>query len=218
VSLLTAQNNTRSITGELEMKSIYAVLVLALGSCLLMAGCASAPTEEIDATKNVISSIQNEEVSAYAPESLKSAEDAMNSALVEVQAQDEKFALTRDYKQAAALLKSAKDMAEKAKTDAQMNKAKTKAEAEAAVVALPAMLIEAEELLAKAPKGKDTKAELEIMKGDLQLAQDASVEAQNAISSERYLDALAKANTARDKATVIIEQVKAARQKTGKRS
>jgi len=194
------------------------VLILALGFCLLIAGCASAPTEEINATKNALSSVQNEEVSAYAPESLKSAEDAMSSALAEVQTQEEKFALTRDYKQAAALLKSAKDMAEKAKTDAQMNKAKAKAEAEAALAALPAMLGEADELLAKAPKGKDTKADLEIMQNDLKLAQEASLEAQDAVNAERYLDALAKVNTAKEKATVIIEQVKAARLKVGKRS
>jgi hypothetical protein len=200
------------------MKNIHVVLVLALGFCLLTAGCSSAPTAEINATNEALKSAQTDDVSTYAPESLKAAEDAMNSALADVQTQEQKFALTRDYKQSAALLKSAKDMAEKAKNDAQVNKAKAKSDAEAAVAALPAIIAEAEGLLAKAPKGKDTKADLEIMKGDLKLAQEASVEAQNSISAERYLDAIAKANTAKDKATVIIEQVKDARQKVGKRS
>lgn len=204
--------------GESEMKKIYAVLVLALGFSLLIAGCKSAPTEEINATKEALSSVRNDDVSTYAPESLKAAEDAMSSALAEVQVQDEKFALTRDYKQSATMLKSAKDLAEKAKTDAQVNKAKAKADAEAAVAALPAVIVEAENLLKTAPKGKDTKADLEMMQGDLKIAQDSSMEAQNAISGERYLDAIAKANTAKEKANSIIEQVNAARQKVGKRS
>ena len=200
------------------MKNIYAVLVLALGFCILTAGCASAPTAEIDATKQALNSIQNDNVSTYAPESLKAAQDAMNSALAEVQTQEKKFALTRDYKQSASMLKTAKDLAEKANNDAQVNKAKAKEDAEAAVAALPPMITEAEGLLAKAPKGKDTKADLQAMQDDLKLAKDASEEAQSSISSERYLDAIAKANTAKEKATAIIDQVKAARQKTGKRS
>ena len=89
------------------MKNIYAVLVLALGFCILTAGCASAPTAEIDATKQALNSIQNDNVSTYAPESLKAAQDAMNSALAEVQTQEKKFALTRDYKQSASMLKTA---------------------------------------------------------------------------------------------------------------
>lgn len=204
--------------GESEMKKIYAVLVLALGFSLFIAGCKSAPTEEINATKEALSSVRNDDVSTYAPESLKAAVDAMSGALAEVQVQEQKFALTRDYKPSAAMLKSAKDLAEKAKTDAQVNKAKAKADAEAAVAALPAVIVEAEDLLKKAPKGKDTKADLEMMQGDLKIAQDASLEAQNAISGERYLDAIAKANTAKEKANGVIEQINAARQKVGKRS
>ena len=141
----------------------------------------------------------------------------MNSALAEVQAQEQKFALSRDYKKSAEMLKSAKDLAEKAKNDAELSKAKAKADAEAAMAALPAMVSEAEAMLAKAPKGKDTKADLEMMQNDLKLAQEASAEAQDAISGERYLDAIAKANTAKEKATGIIEQVNAARQKLGRK-
>ncbi len=216
--MVTTPNSDRSTIGELEMKNIFAVLILALGFSLLATGCSSAPTEEINATKEVLQSIQNDDVSSYAPESLAAAEDAMSKALAEVQTQDQKFTMFRDYKQSATLLKSAKDLADKAKNDAQANKIKAKADAEAAVAALPPILLEAAGLLAKAPKGKDTKADLEIMQSDLKLAEEAAMEANNAISAERYLDALAKANTAKEKAGLIIEQVKAAQQKVGRRS
>jgi len=111
------------------MKSKLLVISMVLGLGLVFAGCASAPTEEINATKAALAAVQTDDVRTYAPESLQAAENELNKALAEVQTQDNKFALSRDYKQASALLKSAKDLAEKAKSDAEANKAKTKADA-----------------------------------------------------------------------------------------
>ena len=141
----------------------------------------------------------------------------MNTALAEVKTQDEKFVLTRDYKPSLALLKTAKELVEKAQNDALANKAKAKADAELAVADLPATISEAYELLAKAPKGKDTKADLEAMQNDMKLAEAAAAEANSALAAEKYYDALAKANTAKDKSTSVIEQVKNARLKLGRR-
>jgi len=199
------------------MKKIFWVLFAVMGLSLLLSGCASAPTEEITATTEALKAIETPDVNTYAPDSLKAAQDELNKALAEVKVQDEKFALTRDYKPAVALLKSAKELVEKAKTDAQANKAQAKADAEAAIAALPPIMEEATAMLAKAPRGKDTKADLEAMQNDLKLAEEAAAEANNAMFTEQYKDALAKANTAKEKAMAITEQVKAARAKLGKR-
>jgi hypothetical protein len=195
------------------MKKILGVLLPVLGLCLLLSGCASAPKEEITATTEALKAIETADVNAYAPDSLKAAQDELNKALAEVKVQDEKFALSRDYKPAVALLKSAKEMADKAQNEAVANKAKAKADAEAAIAELPTILQEASAVLAKAPKGKDTKADLEAMQNDLKLAEEASTEAGNALSTEQYIDALAKANAAKTKAAAIIEQVNAAKLK-----
>jgi hypothetical protein len=200
------------------MKKLLGVLLLVLALSVLMSGCKSAPTEEINATKSAIESIETDDVHAYAPESLKAAQDEMNKALAEVKTQDEKFSLTRDYKQSVALLKSAKEMAEKASLEAQENKEKAKNDAETAIAELPLMLKEAKDQLAKAPKGKDTKADLEAMQNDLKLAEEAAAEARMSMSTEKYIDALTKASTAKTKATSILEQIKTARQKTGRKS
>ena len=199
------------------MKKIFWVLFAVMGLSLLLSGCASAPTEEITATTDALKAIETPDVNTYAPDSLKAAQDELNKALAEVKVQDEKFALTRDYKQAVALLKSTKELVEKAKNDAQANKAQAKADAEAAIAALPPIMEEATAMLAKAPRGKDTKADLEAMQNDLKLAEEAAAEANNAMFTEQYKDALAKANTAKEKAMAITEQVKAARAKLGKR-
>ena len=199
------------------MKKIIMVLFLVPALSLLLSGCGSAPTEEINATNEALKSIETPDVNTYAPESLKMAKEEMDKALAEVKVQDEKFALTRDYKQSVAMLKSAKEMVEKAQSEAQANKMKAKADAEAAIAELPVILKDASDMLAKAPKGKDTKADLEAMQNDLKLAEEASAEANNAMATEQYNVALAKATTAKTQASTIIEQVTAAREKLGKK-
>jgi len=193
------------------------MLLVVLSFSIIYSGCASAPTEEINATKAALEGIQSDDVRDYAPESLKAAEDEMNRALAEVQVQDGKFALGRNYKDASAILVSVKDLVEKASTDAQANKAKAKADAEAAVAELPSVIEEARTILAKAPKGKDTKADIEAMQNDLKIAEEALNEATVAITAELYKDALAKAASSKQKADSIIEQVKQAQEKIGGR-
>ncbi len=187
------------------------------GFALFLAGCGSAPADEINTTKAALTAAQSEEVRAYAPESLKAAEDELNKALAEVQAQDGRFFFARDYRRASEMLKVASDLAEKAKADAQVNRTRMKVDAEAALAALPALIIEARRTLARAPRGKDTRADLEAMQEDLRLADEALNEANQAMSQEKYLDALTKANSAKEKAEAIIEQVGRAMAKTRRR-
>ena len=213
----TSLSLRESTTGESQMKKILWVLFPLLGLSIILSSCSSAPKEEINATTDTLKSIETADVNTYAPESLKAAQDEMNKALAEVKAQDEKFALTRDYKQSVAMLKTAKELAEKAQNEALANKAKAKADAESAIAELPLILQEASEMLAKAPKGKDTKADLEAMQNDLKLAEEAAAEANNAMTTENYPDALAKADSAKTKAAAIVEQITAARQKLGRK-
>lgn len=194
------------------------VVAFSLAVALLFFACASAPKEEIAATQAAITAAQTDNVRTYAPDSLKDAEDTLAKATAEVQIQDNKFALSRDYKTASELLKGAKDKAAKATTDAQANKAKTKADAEAVIAGLTPLLGDAKKALATAPKGKDTKADLEAMQSDLKSAEEAQAAATQAMSQEKYMDALGQANTAKTKASGIIDQVKAAKEKVkGKR-
>jgi hypothetical protein len=195
------------------MRSRILVVSLAFVCMLWLAGCASAPTAEIDATKAAVAAAQTDDVRTYAPESLKAAEDGLAKAMAEVQAQDGKFGMSRDYKQASTELKSAKDLAEKARTDAQSAKVKAKADAEATVAELPKAIEEAKAALAKAPKGKDTKADLEAMQNDLKVAEESLAAANAAMSQEKYKDALTSATSAKEKVTAIVEQVKKAQEK-----
>jgi hypothetical protein len=195
------------------MKRFGLMVVFTVAASLFFFACASAPKEEIAATQSAIQSAQTDDVRTYAEESLKDATDTMAKATAEVQVQDEKFALSRDYKAASDLLKQSKEKAAKAVTDAQANKAKAKMDAEALITSLTPLLADAKKTLAGAPKGKDTKAELEAMQADLKSAEEAAAAATQAMSSEKYKDALAQATTAKTKADSIIEQVNAAKAK-----
>jgi hypothetical protein len=189
------------------------IVAFSMMASLLFFACASAPKEEIAATQAAIQTAQTDDVRTYAEESLKDATDTMAKATAEVQTQDDKFALSRDYKVASDLLKQAKEKAAKAVTDAQANKAKAKADAEALIASLTPMLADAKKALATAPRGKDTKAELEALQSDLKSAEEAATAATQAMSQEKFKDALAEANTAKTKASGVIEQVDAAKAK-----
>jgi len=189
------------------------LVALCVTASLSFFGCASAPTAEINATKAAVTAAQTDDIRTYAPDSLKTAEDTLAQATGEVQTQDGKSGLSRDYKTASELLKQAKDAAAKAQADALTNKAKTKADAEALIAGLATQLADAKKALATAPKGKDTKAELEALQNDLKSADEAAAAAATAISQEKFMDALGQAKTAKAKADGVIEQVAAAKAK-----
>ena len=195
------------------MMRLSLLTAICIATTLFFVGCASAPTAEITATKAAITAAQTEDVQTYAADSLKTAEDTLAKATSEVQTQEGKNGLSRDYKAASELLKQAKDAAVKAQADAVANKAKTKADAEALIAGLATQLADAKKALATAPKGKDTKAELEALQNDLKSADEAAVAASAAIAQGKFMDALGQAKAAKEKADGVIEQVTAAKAK-----
>jgi hypothetical protein len=213
ISYGDCQNLLKGVTMNKVTMKLSLMVAVCIAASLLFAGCASAPTEEINATKAALTAAQTDDVRTYAADSLKDAEDTLAKATAEVQTQEEKFGLSRDYKAASDLLKQAKDMSAKAVSDAQANKAKTKADAEVLIAGWTTLLADAKKALATAPKGKDTKAELEALQNDLKSAEEAAAAASAAMSQEKFMDALGQAKTAKEKADGVISQVNAAKEK-----
>jgi len=188
--------------------------VVALSTLVLGAGCAKRPDAEVAAAKSAVEQARSAGAAEYLAESFKSVETGLQKAQEEVTAQDGRFALVRSYDAAKASLAKVKTDAEKARTDAGAAKEKAKAEAEAARTDAQAALDGAKALLAKAPKGKGTKADLEAMSADLKAAEAVLGDARTALDSQDYLGAKAKAESARDKAAAISAQVQQAKAKT----
>jgi len=170
---------------------VPAVLVLAF-----MVGCAKPPQPAVDAANQAVEAAKAAEASDYAADSLRAAEDAVASLNTELKAQEEKFALFRSYKKAEELAAAAKAAGEQAKTDADTNKEQAKQAATTAIEGLKTALADAKAMLDKAPRGKGTQADLEMMKADLAGVESAIAEAENSLNAGKYKDAQAKADAA----------------------
>ena len=185
-------------------------VIMMLCLVVLLASCASAPQADIDAAKAAIQAAKDAQADKYATASLQSADDLINQINTEVETQNAKFALFRNYDKVKELINQAKAAGEKAKADAIAGKEAAKKDAEASLAAAQQAVAAAKEILPKAPKGKDTKAEIEAMTADVAGMDTAVTDVQSQISKEEYLDAAAKAKSIKEKADGVAAQVQAA--------
>lgn len=177
-------------------KITFGLLMLVL--VFAVAGCAKPPEQDINAAKAAIEAAQQAGASDYAPESLNKANDLKAQLDAELKTQEEKFALFRSYKKATELAQQAKAAGETAATDAATKKEQVKAEAQTLINDAKTALTEAQDMLAKAPKGKGTQADIEAMKNDLTTAGTALTDAETSFNGERYLDAKSKAEAVKN--------------------
>lgn len=189
-------------------------LVLLIVTSLTMGACAQAPTADIEAATAALDQAAAAGAADYAAEALKAAQDAKAQLEAELKAQDGSFMLMRSYTEATKLATTAKEAAALASKAAAEGKEKAKGEAAQAVTDAQATLQAATGLLEKAPRGKGTAQDIEAMKTDLAGAATALADAEAAIKTEKFKDALAKAAAARTAADTVksaVEQAMAAR-------
>ena len=186
------------------------VLVALVG---VVAGCSKPPTQEMEAAKAKLEAARTAQADQYAPTEWQAAQDAMNAADQEITAQNAKMALMRNYKQAKALVATADDAAGKAQEAAVAGKEKMKGEAEQLIANATAAIDSSQALMKKAPRGKETKADLDLIQGDIDAAQSSLQEAQTAMTQTDYITAKAKAQAVIDKATQVSSEITAAMEK-----
>jgi Skp family chaperone for outer membrane proteins len=189
-------------------------LVLALA---LMAGCAKAPQETVDAAKAAIEAAKAAEADRYLADQFNAAQDSLNAALTEIAAQDSKFALTRNYDRAKALLESAISAAKAAQDGVAAKKEEVKAEAATLLTSAQTAVEETKNLLAKAPRGKEGREVLEQMQTELSGVEGSLAEANNALNSGDFLGARDKAKAAIDKANSLSQELQEAIDKARRR-
>jgi len=189
-------------------------LLLGLMAVALLAGCAKQPTQDIEAAKVAVDAVAAD-VDKFAPEEGKAIKDNLQVAMDEIKAQDSKT--FKNYDKAKEMLVKVKSDADALKAAIPQKKEAAKNNAIAAQDAAKAAAEETTKLLAKAPKGKGSKADIEAMKADLKGVEESLAEVQKLIESENYSEAVNKANAAKEKADGITEQVKQAQEKTGEK-
>jgi hypothetical protein len=186
-------------------------VIVVLG--LMVSGCAKPPQADIDAVKASLDAARQAEAERYVPDDYNKATSSLSAAEQEVEHQKSRFALLRNYKQAVALLGTAKADAEAAKTAADTKKQEVKAEAEKLVVDTQTAIGEVKMLMEKAPKGKEGKAALELIQTDLTTLETSLPEVQTTISGGDYLSARDQARSKLDKANSLKSELEAAIQK-----
>jgi hypothetical protein len=195
------------------MNNMLKFLALGVLTIFLLAGCGKQPTEEINAAKASIDAVVAEGAQKFAAEGAKQLNDGMQAAQDEIKVQDGKT--FKDYAKAKELLAKVKADAEALKAGLAAKKEEAKKNALAAQEAAQASVIEAKALLAKAPEGKGSKADLEAFKADLKGIEDSLTEVKSANDSEDYSAAIEKSNAIKDKAAAISAQIQTAMEKVG---
>jgi hypothetical protein len=188
-------------------------VVLALFALLVFIGCAKPPEQEIQKANTSIEAARAAEAEEYVPESFQVAMDTLNAANAAKQEADGKFALFRSYSKAKALYISADALAAKASQDAAAEKERVKQEVAGLLTQAKAVLDSANAALAKAPKGKGSKADIELIKNDLAAAQASFDDANNDFNAGKYKVAKAKVEAAMQKSQAVIDEIAAAKAK-----
>lgn len=187
-------------------------VVFAVFALLVFIGCAKPPEQEIQKANSAMDAAKAAEAEEYVPESFQAAMDTLNAANAAKTEADGKFALFRSYSKAKALYVSAEALANKAAQDAAAEKERVKQEVSGLLTQAKAELDSANAALAKAPKGKGSKADIELIKNDLAAAQASFDDGNNDFNAGKYKIAKAKVEAAIQKAQAVkteIEQAKA---------
>jgi len=192
-------------------------LLVALAVAVMVTGCSKAPEAELAASEQAMSNAQMAEAEAYAPASYQQALDSLNAAKVEIQNQDSKFALFRSYGRSKEILVAAKALSEKAVTDAQAAKEQVRLEGTTLMANIDGLLVTTREALAKAPRGKGTKADLDLIAADLASVETAYQAAVADFNAGQFLAAKPKFEAAVNQLNRINADIEAAKAKAAGR-
>jgi len=176
----------------------------------LIAGCSKAPEAEMQAANQAIEAARTAEAEAYAPAAWRTAQDTLQAANAAKTEQDGKFALFRSYGKSKDMFVAAQTLANAASAAAETEKEKVKNEVIGLLSQAKAGIDAATAALAKAPKGKDTKAELELIKADLDGLTPAYADAEADFNGGKYLTARTKIQGVIAKAQSITDEIAAA--------
>jgi hypothetical protein len=166
------------------MKALKVLIPLAF--VIALGACAKPPQADIDAARAAVAAAaKNADIVAYAPATLKAAQDQL--------AQMETELAAKHYDKVKTLALQAKATAGNAATDAVSGKAKAQADATALVAALQKALPDADAQVAAAKRIRGVKLDFAALAQQLASAKAAVADAANDLSAGNYASALQKA-------------------------
>jgi ElaB/YqjD/DUF883 family membrane-anchored ribosome-binding protein len=188
-------------------------VVFVVFALLALVSCAKAPEQEIQKANSSMEAARTAEAEEYAPDAFQVAMDTLNAANAAKTEADGKFALFRSYGKAKELFVRAEGLANEAVTVAQTEKERVRAEVTELITQAQTVLDSANAALKKAPKGKGSKADIELIKNDLAAAQTGFDEGKADFNGGKYKTAKAKIEAAMQKAQAVISEIEQAKAK-----
>ncbi len=181
---------------------------------LLVVGCSKAPTDKLAAAEKAINEARTAEAPGYMAEDFAKIEGMLTTAKNEIAEQDAKMALLRDYDKAEQLLTTAQTEAVRLIGEVGNKKEEVKTAAIRAHHEAQSAVKTAQDLVAKAPVGKD-RAALESIKADVKGLGTSLTDVQAALDAGDYKTAQAKAKAIQDKSQAVSAEIQFALAKTG---
>lgn len=189
----------------------FSVVVLTVA---LLTGCAKVPQEAIDSTSVMIEDAQTQEADVFAPEMFSAARDSFEAAQTEIELQNGKFALTRNYEAAERMLASAGQLAREATEAGVIRKQEMRAEAETMLIQAKETAAEAQLLLTKAPRGKEGRIALVAIGSDVDSLSTMFVEVEELLQQGNVKAAHDRVQATLSRAQGLTEELRQAIDKT----
>jgi hypothetical protein len=198
------------------MKTSRMIVVLML-ALVVVAGCSKAPVMEENNATQAMGAAEQSQAAKYASAEWQTAQDTLQAALTEKQTQDSRFALFRSYGKSKALFEKSAELAAAAQSKAAEELARVRRETEIILAETRTALDSIASQLMTVPVGKDTRAEIELMKQDVAAFQQQMNDAQSDFQSGNYDGARGKATAIMDKVTSMKATLDAASARVGGR-
>lgn len=179
-----------------------AVVIMAL----ILGGCAKVPQAEIDAANAAIEKAKLAEADVYLQTEYTALLDSMNGINAQVEAKKGK--LFASFTEVKAKLAVVTTQATALVGSTEAKKESIKQEVNGLITQLQTLATENNALVAKAPKGKEGKAAIEAIKGELTVIEQTSAELPQLLASGSLMAAQTKAKAAYDKAVAINTELK----------
>jgi hypothetical protein len=201
---------------ENTMSKRLLLIVAAIALLAVMVGCSKPPEAEMQRANAAMEAARTAEAETYVADSFRAAMDTLNTADAAKKEQDSKFALFRSYGKSKEMFVRAEEMFNNVATEAAAEKERVRVEVTQALADAKLVVDSAGAAIAKAPRGKGDKADIELIKGELANVQAGYTEAESDITTGKYMVAKSKIQSVVDNAHKIMDEIaQAAARKAG---
>ncbi|MDD2570727.1 MAG: hypothetical protein PHN30_04745 [Bacteroidales bacterium] len=181
------------------MKLLSGIVLMSLA--LVFSSCQKYPQAEVDQANAAIEAARVAEADVYAADEFTALKDSL--AMVINSVEKEKSKLFSNYKEELTKLTSTVEMATSVAEKAQTKKVEMKEEATAILTELVTIIDQNTKMIAKAPRGKEGKAALELIQNELTSVQTGMEEASAKLESGDVFNGINQAKAIKEKAVSI---------------